>query len=207
MPKESHQGRVNLIRPPRQRISYLAGSCGLKKATTLKKPSGTIQRLRAMGRRSENVSRTWASSRLSFSSGRGSHMKTSPPLIPHPPGNGRGAHGGSRNAGRQEGLACGLGHVLNVPEFRTPKIAQDMGCGARKLSFNISAAGGSGAESEEPLLAVPMALVGGPHVFWTETETEPGKTVKPEPYWLCELSASHFLAVCLSFLSCKRRIA
>ena len=37
----------------------------------------------------------------------------------------------------------GPGHMLNVHEFLTPKIAWDMGHGARKLLFNISAAGGS----------------------------------------------------------------
>lgn len=33
------------------------------------------------------------------------------------------------------------GHVLNVHEFLTPEIARDMGHGARKLLFGISAAG------------------------------------------------------------------
>lgn len=37
----------------------------------------------------------------------------------------------------------GPGHMLNVHEFLTPKIARDTGHGARKLLFNISAAGGS----------------------------------------------------------------
>lgn len=42
----------------------------------------------------------------------------------------------------QERASSGPGHMLKVHEFLTPKIAWDMGHGARKLSFNISAAGG-----------------------------------------------------------------
>lgn len=43
-----------------------------------------------------------------------------------------------------EGPLWGPGHILNVHEFLTPKIAQHRGHGARKLLFNISAAGGFG---------------------------------------------------------------
>ena len=44
-------------------------------------------------------------------------------------------------AGRER-VYSGPGHMLTVHGFLTPKIAWDMGHGARKLSFNISAAGG-----------------------------------------------------------------
>lgn len=39
-------------------------------------------------------------------------------------------------------LPSGPGHMLNVHEFLTPKIAWDTGHGASKLLFTISAAGG-----------------------------------------------------------------
>lgn len=39
-------------------------------------------------------------------------------------------------------LPSGPGHKLNVHEFLSPKIAWDMGHGARKLLSDISAAGG-----------------------------------------------------------------
>lgn len=45
-------------------------------------------------------------------------------------------------AGGPETLSSGPGHVLNVHGFLTPKIAWDMGHGAKELSFNIPAAGG-----------------------------------------------------------------
>lgn len=54
----------------------MAGFYGLKEATTLEKPSGAVQRLRATSRRSENVRRAWALSHLAFSRGKGFQGKT-----------------------------------------------------------------------------------------------------------------------------------
>lgn len=42
----------------------------------------------------------------------------------------------------RERVYSGPGHMLTVHGFLTPKIAWDTGHSARKLSFNISAAGG-----------------------------------------------------------------
>lgn len=50
--------------------------------------------------------------------------------------------------------------MLNVHEFLTPKIAQDMGHSAKKLLFNISVIGGFRAENKKPSFAVSRVLEG-----------------------------------------------
>ena len=83
-----------------------------------------------------------ASGHLTFSRTRGFQAKTLSLLSP-PPGNYRGSLGGQRCVGKPREAFSGPGHMLSVHKFLTPKIAWDRGHSARKLLFNISAAGGS----------------------------------------------------------------
>lgn len=134
---------MKAVRLPTQGISYLAGFSDLKEATTSEKPSGAVQRLQAMGRRSENVQRSQASGHRALSRDRGFQVWTLPPYT-CPSGNGKRSWGGPRSMCRAgETLQWSWPHV-NAHKFLTPKIACDRGHGARKLSFNITAAGGSG---------------------------------------------------------------
>lgn len=81
---ESHRA-VRTTRLPRRRTGYLASFCGLKKATTLEKPSGAVQRFQALGRRSDDVHRSWALGRLTFSNDSGFQARTLT-SYPCPPG-------------------------------------------------------------------------------------------------------------------------
>ena len=95
-----------------------------------------------MDRRSGSVHGPQGSGHLTFSRTRGLQAKTLSLLSP-PPGNYRGSLGGQRCVGKpREAFSC-PSHMLTVHEFLAPKIARGRGHGARKLLFNISAAGAS----------------------------------------------------------------
>lgn len=79
----------------------------------------------------------------SFLQGQGCSSEAPRPPVPGQQGVEQGGGLGWGAPAGPEGRRRGPGHMLDVHEFLTPKIARDMGHGARKLLFNISAAGGS----------------------------------------------------------------